>query len=235
MHSFLSSTNRWALLGLIVALATFATPDVAFADPTTTTLPGTGPLSPQSDAAVQKLTLILSNIHDAPSEAALRALEPSVDVPTTMQRLIEDPNANGIVRSNAIYSLRLYSSEETRRFAAALLQAQVERNSDDERHHMGRTVRLIGQYLSADDPAWAIDTLTSIVDHPDFGIREEVVAGLLVIRTYDTMRPRVDDILLQRVLAERNPAVRKRLRNGLQGVKTLTPSSVPAPIHRSTP
>lgn len=232
MHSPQPPICRLALLGLILAASTLTLSPTALADPSTATPPSAGPLSPQHDAAVARLTLVLSHVHHVPSEASLRALEPSLNVPATMQRLIQDPDADGITRSNAIYALRFYPSDDTRRFAAALLRAQVERDDDLERHHMGRTIRLIGQDLSADDPNWAIDTLATVVDHPDFGIREEVIAGLLIIRANDTARPRVDDLLIQRVLAERHPTVRKRLREGLEGVDALTPQSTPAPIYR---
>lgn len=162
------------------------------------------------------LIATLSRYHQPPTLEELELLELDEDLDAALMDVAGDDSLVELPRKRAITLLAHYPADNTLQFVEQLLV------QEDNLSILGRTTLLIGE-LGQTYPEWAVEHLEGLAQHDDFVIREMTVESLGVIRTQPAVNARVDETLMQLVIAERNPSVKTALQRVLDENPVLEP------------
>ena len=208
------SMGLLAACTFIASTASAQEPLAPFGDPTDATI-----TTPTLELDARDLLIrTLSHYEVSPSQAQLDGLGVD-DLHRELIALAADPGMLRITRGRAINALAQRPLAPTREFIDRYL---AEDNKD--LYILGHLVRLVGLHLGAQDPAWALSTITPYLQHQDASIRESAVRGLFSLRRDDTVKSQVDEWLMQVAIAERSVGVRGALVEGFEEIRALQPA-----------
>ncbi|OIP42204.1 MAG: hypothetical protein AUK47_04955 [Deltaproteobacteria bacterium CG2_30_63_29] len=173
-------------------------------------------LEPSSDSTHARLQMLLSGYEYSPTQAELEEL--GLDLQTALIDLAEDNTLPQLARGRAMNMLQNYPSKVTRAHVEKALADEVGANL----YLLGRELQLATSFATT-QPEWALDQIERFVAHEDVGVRTLTVQGLAVLRNHDLVRGRIDELLLQLSLGERNDTVKTALRDAI-GDTPLVPT-----------
>ena len=165
-----------------------------------------------------QLILLLSHIHEDPTQAELESID--IELDEALAQIALDEQQITLARGRAIRAMQYAPSEVTRSAIATLMVQE----SAGDLFLLGRCVKLLQTDFADAQPTWTLEQLQPLVGHPDPAIREALVFALAHSRELPAVSQGADDALLQIALAERNPEVQEALELKLEGVQALQTS-----------